>query len=395
MTVLLVVLAAYVCVAAVYWLWMAAGVLRVIRGVEKLERTEAAEPAVWPRLSVIVPARDEADRLVPAARSLLAAGYAAELEVVLVDDRSTDGTGAAMDRLAAEDARVKSVHVRELPPGWLGKVHALDLGLREATGEFVLFTDADVHFAPGVLRRAVSWCVARRLDHLAVLPALWPAGALVDAVVGVFIRQFLVTVRPWRHGDAASPAFIGVGAFNLVRRSAFDAAGGFQRLRLEVADDMGVGLLMKSSGARCGVAAAFDGVGLRWYHSLADAVRGAEKAWSSVCRFSLARSAVLAAANLLFELAPVACLVPLAFPSLRAVGLAGLAVTAAALAAGLALARWARAPALPALLAPLAAPLIPYALLRAALLGIRRGGVLWRGTLYPTAQLRQGMRVRL
>jgi hypothetical protein len=99
--------------------------------------------------------------------------------------------------------------------------------------------------------------------------------------------------------------------------------------------------------------------------------------------------------NLLLELAPVACLVPLAFPSLRAVGLAGLAVTAAALAAGLALARWARAPALPALLAPLAAPLIPYALLRAAVLGIRRGGVLWRGTLYPTAQLRQAMRVRL
>src|SRR6185369_2740694 len=106
--------------------------------------------------SVVVPACNEARTIERALTSLLAQDYP-DLEIVLVDDRSSDETGAIIEHLAASDRRISAIHVRELPAGWLGKVHALQRGLERARGELVLFTDADIHFAPGALRRAVAW----------------------------------------------------------------------------------------------------------------------------------------------------------------------------------------------------------------------------------------------
>src|SRR6185369_5444580 len=102
-----------------------------------------------------VPACNEAGTIETALASLLAQDYPG-LEIVLVDDRSSDGTGVIIDRLAASDPRISAIHVRDLPIGWLGKVHALQRGLERVRGALVLFTDADIYFAPGSLRRAVS-----------------------------------------------------------------------------------------------------------------------------------------------------------------------------------------------------------------------------------------------
>ena len=134
-----------------------------------------------------MPARNEVETLGPAMRSRLAEGYPA-LEVVLVDDRSTDGTDALVDAIAAEDPRVRALHLTSLPPGWLGKLHAMSEGLRLATGEWLLFSDADVDLAPGTLTRAVSYAEARQLDHLSILPQLRPATWLVDAALASFTR---------------------------------------------------------------------------------------------------------------------------------------------------------------------------------------------------------------
>ena len=113
------------------------------------------EPPSWPELGVVIAASNEAETIEPALRSLLAQDYPS-LEIVMVDDRSTDRTGTIVDHLAASDARISRVHVRVLPAGWLGKVHALQRGVERVRGDFVLFTDADIHFAPGALRRAVA-----------------------------------------------------------------------------------------------------------------------------------------------------------------------------------------------------------------------------------------------
>jgi hypothetical protein len=389
-----VLLIAYFAGAVAYWLWTARAMRLVRRRVPRLVDARPPDPARWPRLSVLIPACNEADRIEPAARTLLAEDYP-DLELVFIDDRSSDATGAIIDLLAAEDPRVKAVHVRELPEGWLGKVHALHRGFAESAGEWVLFTDADIHFARGALRKAVAYAEAERLDHLAALPELLPASFLVDTVILLFLRQFMTAVRPWAASNPRSPAFIGIGAFNLVRRAAFAATPGFEWLRMETADDMGVGLLMKTSGKRYGVAAARGYLSLHWYRSLGEAARGAERGWSTVLHFSLVRAAALALVSLLVQASPVLALAPLAWEETRPVGWAGLAVTAAFLASALPLRGWGRGGLwLRAFATPLVSPVVAFALLRAGWLGWRRGGAMWRGTLYPTEQLRAGARVK-
>ena len=259
----------YAAVGLVFWLWTVYAMIRV-RCLPSVGEVESPSDHSWPSLSVVVPACDEADKIEPAARSLLAEDYP-RLEVILVDDRSTDATGEIIDRLAAEERRVRPIHITDLPADRLGKVNALDRGLRESSGEFVLFTDADVCFQGGILRKAVLLCEQRSLDHLAAFPSVWPAGLVIDSMIGIFVRHFVALIsRPWAVGKAGSSAFLGIGAFNLVRRSAFEATEGFDWLRLEIADDMGLALMMKQSGATTAAATAFGSVGLHWYRSVGE-----------------------------------------------------------------------------------------------------------------------------
>ncbi|MHC4982932.1 MAG: glycosyltransferase family 2 protein, partial [Planctomycetota bacterium] len=286
--------------------------------------------------------------------------------------------------------------VTELPEGWLGKVHALHRGLSESTGELVLFTDADVHFSPGVFRKAVSYLEHRRLDHLPALPNVWPRTPILDSMLSIFLRHFVVLIcRPWLIGKPGSRACIGVGAFNLVRREVFERSPGFEWLRGEIADDMGVAILIRQAGGRAGVAAAFGDVGLHWYTSVADAARGSEKSWGPMCRFSLRRAVVVLAVTLAFELSPILAVLPLFFGPTRAIGYVGAAAFAVFAASVVALARWVGASPWRHLLAPLAVLLLAGVFMRAAIICWRRGGLEWRGTFYPTEALRAGSRVRV
>jgi len=394
MPLLTLLLALYAAVALPYWLWNLYAAIRVRRGVPSLNNVETPVGAPLPRLSVVVAACNEAGAIEAAARTLLAQDYP-DLEIILVDDRSSDATGAIVDRLAGEDDRVRAVHVTSLPEGWLGKVHALDRGTAGATGDFLLFTDADVHFGPDALRLAVTLCEQRGLDHLAGMPSCWSAGLLVDMVVAAFLRPFIAMMRPWAVPRPDARAFLGVGAFNLVRRSAFETTPGFAWLRMETADDVGLGLMMKVHGARCGVAAAFDRVGLTWYTSLGDAARGAEKAFASVGGCRLWPMLVGAAGTLAMEIAPLAAVVAAVLLPVNPAAWALAAVVPISTASEILMSRWARGRVVPALLGPLAAPVNAAAFLRSALLGWRRSGVLWRGTLYPSEALRAGRRVVL
>lgn len=385
-----IVLAGLAIASAAYWSLIALATLRVIRGVPVLERLRPREPEQWPRVSVIIPACNEAATLEGALRSRLAEGYP-NAEYVVVDDRSTDATGQIIDRLAAEDPLVRAVHVRELPAGWLGKVHAMHVALGHATGEWVLFSDADIHHEPGTLRRVIAHSEEQRLDHVCVFPTVWAGGFWRDMMMNALLRILATFSRAWKVPDPRSRVSIGGGVFNLVRRSTLARAGGLEPLRMEVVDDAALGQQVKWAGGRQAVLNARGFVKLWFYSSLRDVVAGMEKnAFAVMGQFRVAQMIISLGVLAVVELGAIAGLFAAGWPVYLALATLGIA-----LGAQVAMMRWLDRPAFPTLFAPLAIPVVVFAALRSMVLTVRRDGISWRGTRYPLAELRRGRKLVL
>src|SRR5262245_12489012 len=230
--------------ATIVWSMALAGALWVRARLPRLsDLPDVPAAGGWPRLSVVVPSRNEGHSVERATLSLLGQDYP-ELEIVAVDDRSTDTTGRILDELASRHASLSAVHVRELPEGWLGKNHASHVGAAAASGEWLLFTDGDVVFHPGALRRAVSYALSRGLGHLAVVPQLVAPEFLERAFVAAFALLMSLKFQVWKLGRPRNGAYIGLGAFNLVRRADYERVGGHRRLAMEVVDDLKLGLVL-------------------------------------------------------------------------------------------------------------------------------------------------------
>jgi hypothetical protein len=374
--------------AALWWTRLAWVGLLTDRRVDRLARVAPeAPPGGWPALAVVVPARDEARGVEAAVRSLLAQDYPG-LAVVAVDDRSTDGTGAILDRLAAGSPRLRVVHVAGLPPGWLGKNHACARGAEAATGRWLLFTDGDVVFAPGALRRAVAYAESRDLGHLVALPRLVAPGLLERAFVAAFAAFANAAFRTWELRRPGTAGFIGVGAFNLVRVDAYRRAGGHERLRLEAVDDVKLGLVLRRSGARQGAIDSGGLVSVRWNAGfraswaglLKNAFAGAEFRWG----VALSAAAVAAVASL----APAAAALLAPWGVARGLGLYGLLCSAAVV--GTVARRFGGGSGAEGLLLPIAGTALALAVVASAAAATVRGGIVWRGTRYPLAALREG-----
>lgn len=366
------------------WLGTAWEVLRGQRRLFRLAKSgEPAPRTPWPRVSIVVAARNEAATLGPALATMLALDYPS-LEIVAVNDRSEDGTGAVLDQLAATDPRLRVVHVTALPAGWLGKTHALHHGAARATGDWILFTDADIHLAPATLRLAVARAESKHLDHLSALPQLHQSGHLLGIGVAAFSLIFTLFIRPWRITDPHSSCHGGVGAFNLVRASAYRRLGGHAPLRLRPDDDVKLGKLMKSGGPSEMVLGT-GAVSVAWYATVGQLVRGLTKnAYAGTdYRAWLLLGGI--AAHLLFFVGPVLGLGLTAGPALW--------LNAAAVTLMLALAadhqgftggrRW------HALFLPAGILILDYALLRSLVVTLATRGITWRGTHYPLQELRK------
>ncbi|RPI77152.1 MAG: glycosyltransferase, partial [Planctomycetaceae bacterium] len=255
-----------------------------------LRRRTARIPEAFPSpsVSVIVPARNEGPHIAASVRSLLALDYPA-IELLVIDDRSDDETGAILDRTAAENPRLRVTHVTELPAGWLGKNHAMHTGALMASGEFLLFTDGDVLFEPDTLRLALRYVIARKLDHLCLIPYLIPGGYWENVATTGFAFLFTAATRPWLIPTRWKGAYCGVGAFNLVRRSTYDATGGFDHLRLDVLDDVHLGRMIKQRGYRQDALLSGGTITVRWQHSFWGVIRGLEKNSFATLDYSVAR----------------------------------------------------------------------------------------------------------
>jgi cellulose synthase/poly-beta-1,6-N-acetylglucosamine synthase-like glycosyltransferase len=336
-----------------------------------------------PGLTVILAARDEGVAIEGALRSILGQDYPG-LNVVAVDDRSSDATGTILDRLAAEDSRLRVVHIGELPRGWLGKTHALHFAARDEASPWLLFTDADVTFAPGTLRRAVAWAQESGADHVTVVPEFVTEGVGERLFHMIFALAFASRVLGGRIGPAGGRTHLGIGAFNLVRLTAFRGIGGFAHLALSVDDDNRLAQALKLSGYRGRAILGKGAVSVRWHTGLFGLIRGLEKNLFAMVDF---RTTVVVVAGLLWlgMCAPYVGLFvgPWSIRIICGAGIVSIAVILSAMQRQTGIAWYY------ALAMPVGVFLYLYAFSRSACLTLWRQSVRWRGQDYPLSELRE------
>jgi glycosyl transferase family 2 len=362
--------------------WLAASWI-CWRGWRCLPRLASDAPTgPHPPLSVIVPARNEARALPQSIPSLIGQAYPG-LEVIVLDDRSTDGTDKVLQSFVGLSPRLQTIRIEALPEGWLGKTHALWIGSKRARGDWLLFTDGDVIFHPDCLKIAVAYAETHLVDHLVVIPRVEAEGFWEPVLVSCFGFLFGLALRPWQVNDPRSSAFIGIGAFNLIRRSAYQAIGTHSALANAVVDDLELGRRVKQAGLRQAAVRGEDQVRVRWQVGLSGVVSGLEKnAFAGV-----GYSPVRAAATIL-TLAALGIL-PFVGAILGPARYLWGAAASAVCALQAAHARQVDLPVWSAPLHPLAIVVLIYAIARSTFLALRHGSVEWRGTSYPLASLRR------
>ena len=374
--------------AALFLMWTLSALwhLRWVRRLPALEALAADRSELSPvspfRCSVVVAARDEEARIEQTIRHLLAQREV-ELDIIVVDDRSADRTSEILQRLAKEDARVQVKRVDVLPDGWLGKCHACHVGASAATGDWILFTDADCWLKLDVIARALRVAERAGVDHITLVSGL-AAGS-----VGLRASHlmFLISLANWFSGvNRDRPkSFMGIGAFNLVRAADYRQCGGYEALRLTVVDDMKLGLLLRRAGKRTRAFIGSDDVECHWGTTAWGMVKIMEKNYFAALDY---RTGLVLAGSVFV----------IVVSTILVFGL--LSGTAAGLAAGLSplslilpariLARrlgWSWPP---AVYVPFMFPLFLYAVLNSTFVTLRQGGIRWRETFYPLATLRAG-----
>jgi cellulose synthase/poly-beta-1,6-N-acetylglucosamine synthase-like glycosyltransferase len=353
------------------------------RSLSRLERVPPFQSKEPSKVSGVVAARNEPRKIEAALQSILAQDYP-NLEFIVVDDRSTDETGAILDRLTNKDARVHVVHIMELPMGWLGKNHAQHFGAQRATGELILFTDADVTMERSVIGRAVTYLYREEIDHLAITPNLEMPGLLLGMFGGAFALFFGLYAKPWNARDPKSLRHIGIGAFNLVRTEAYRAIGGHQAIAMRPDDDMKLGKLLKKHGFQQDFVLSDGLITVEWYSSLGELIRGLEKNTFAGVEYSLTVVVASSIAQLTVFIWPFVALI-LTHGATRWLNLAivgSLAVLYMDNAHCYRAKRW------HCVGLPVTALLFQYIIWRATLKTLVNDGIDWRGTHYSLSELK-------
>jgi hypothetical protein len=365
--------------------------VRVFRTIDAFRRLPSTSPtpgAAPPRVSVVVPARNEAAGIEASLRTLLAQ-EGVDLELIVVDDGSTDATPGILQRLAAEvgGQRMLVIEQKKLPPGWIAKNYAVELGQGRARGDWILFTDADVLHGPRAVLNAVSVMQKENLDHLAVFPRL-EAGSLLEALVmPLFGLLYQLRFVDPRAADPTSRHGTGIAGFNMVRADAYRLRGTHARIRGSILDDRALGVMMRDESGRGTVMRAVGQVRVRPYRSAREMYFGIRKSVLAQFGNSAALSAMAAVVLVVAAVAPpvlVCAGLPLWLHGAHAPWLVAPALLAALFPMlGLLKARTLlRFEPLAALLFPVGALVIATSALHAALVFGVKGTVEWRGRTY-------------
>ncbi len=261
-----------------------------------------------PLVSIMIPAKDEAAVIEQCVRSLMAQDYQ-RFEILVVDDRSTDDTPQIVQRLARVDGRIRLVRVHELPEGWAGKPHALDLCRRHARGEWFLFVDADTLQNPSCLSVAMRECLNERLDMLSLMPGL-ELRSFWEKAVQPLASTCLMLLFPLSrvNNDAARDMGFANGQFILIKRSAYESSGGFAAVRNQIQDDIQFGRNIRQAGLKLRVAVGAAISKVRMYTSLAGILSGWSRIFYGAVEGRPGKLWLLFAALCLFSLLPYSML---------------------------------------------------------------------------------------
>lgn len=369
-----------------YWVVEFVLVILITRKVSNLEDLKADNLKRWPKVSIISPAHNEEKAIEQSAQSRIKDDYP-DLELILLDDRSTDKTPEIIKKLSEKECRIKPIFITEIPKGWWGKNHAMHLALQQTQGEWILLSDADVQVKPGTLRKAISYCEKNGIDHLTVLAEILSSTFLVDVIYSFVIRQLYTTTRVWDIPNPKSTASGGIGAFSLVRRSALRKINDFDDLKLEVTEDMAIGKKLKRAGVKCDVLNGRNCVSVQWSKTLDNYIASSDRStfayWG---KFSVIRTFLMSVFALALELFPVYMLLLTSIPYHIIIGITALALN---LAASVIVNKWNNRPIWPSFFFPIGIIVNFVIMLRAGIMGVLRGGIRWGGIFYPSDVLKK------
>ena len=337
-----------------------------------------------PLVSVIIAAKDEEKAIGRTVESLINQSYG-NIEIIVVNDRSSDRTAEVVKQF--QSPKVKLISIEELPAGWLGKNYALYRGYLDSKGDYLLYTDADIEYEEDTIRSAVSYISKQQVDHISIMPFFIAKGFWLRGFVHFFASCLYVTKWPWKpNDDSQTKQGIGIGAFNMLTRDAYEKIGTHEKLRLRPDDDLQLGMKVKQSGMKQRYMIGADHIKVEWYPSLKEANKGLEKNIFAGLNYFWPSLLFIIPSMLLFYFFPFIGVWFLngwqqAVLALTIVFIIGvyLLYTVKVL----------KDTAYDVIVFPILVLIYLYIITRSCLLTLIRGGIYWRGTFYTLRELKQ------
>ena len=355
----------------------------LLSGYQKIKALKS-QPVIQnePAVAVIIAVRNEEEDLEKALQSVCNLNYK-NYRIVVVNDRSTDHTAEILEGFKACYPQLTIVTITSLPDDWLGKNNALYQGYLNSTEEWLLFTDADIGFHPDTLSKAMSYAVSQKLDHLSVLPEVISRSPILNSVLATFSIMLMIHLKPWEAKNPKSKGFVGIGAFNMVRRTAYEQMGTHEAIKLRPDDDLQLGIHIKSTGLRQDVLTGIGYVRLEWYKNIRQFSNGLLKNAFSASNYNLGQS--------IFDITGILVCIALPMPVMFIFGTVAIRLMACVVLLFHLIFmlivppnKWWYA-----LMIPFSGFFIAYTFLRATIITIKQGGIYWRDSFYSLDVLRE------
>jgi cellulose synthase/poly-beta-1,6-N-acetylglucosamine synthase-like glycosyltransferase len=371
----------YCIIAGIGWIGT---IVYLLIGFKKIRRLPEQKPVEHqPAVAIIIAVRNEEEDVEKALQSICNIKYS-NCRIIVLNDRSTDSTGTILARMKISYPAINIITIDSLPNGWLGKNNALYQGYLNSTEEWMLFTDADIVFHPDALSKAMGYAEENKLDHLTILPQTVSRSVTLNSLLATFALMLILYLRPWDVRNPKRKAAMGVGAFNLVKRSVYQKAGTHTPISLRPDDDLKLGQLIKHAGFRSDVLSGKEYLTLEWYKTVKQFIDGLMKNSFSISNYKLTGAILNVLATLICVALPVP--VMLIFGAVYIKILACVVILFQMIYMELTSPnKWWYA-----LMIPFAGALMAYVIMRAAIITLKQGGIYWRNSFYSLDELKSG-----